>query len=589
MISIAIAAGFRLQPWLWGISPGAGLADESGMAILVADRLSAGMVVRFWRSLSVGGLLLGTLFFIASLTPTLIPRTYLTQGGLSGVCFAAGYGIGVAWRWLWRYMELPVPGRRLQRALNAAATLICATVALSFLWRTTEWQNSIRGLMRLEPVTSAHPVEVCLVSIVTFLVVIALARLFTMVVSWASGVSARVMPPRVARVVGLAVGFVLFWSIANGVLVRATLHMLDSSFAEFDALIEPDRDRPTSPLKTGSAASLVTWEELGRAGREFVATGPNAAEIGAVTQKTALEPIRVYVGLRAGDTAEQRAKLALNELIRVGGFERSVLIVITPTGTGWVDPSAMDPVEYLHNGDIASVAMQYSYLSSPLSLMVQPEYGAEASRALFAAIYGYWTTLPKDHRPKLYLHGLSLGALNSERSAELFETLGDPIQGAMWSGPPFESRIWRRATDARNAGSPAWLPEFRDGSIIRFMNQNGATVPADRPWGPMRVVYLQYASDAITFFDYRDLYRPPEWLNAPRGPDVSPLLRWYPVVTMLQLGLDMAVATSTPMGYGHVYAPEHYVDAWVAVTDPKGWSPEGLQRLKEHLIRRSGR
>ena len=115
------------------------------MAILVADRLSAGMVVRFWRSLSVGGLLLGTLFFIASLTPTLIPRTYLTQGGLSGVCFAAGYGIGVAWRWLWRYMELPVPGRRLQRALNAAATLICATVALSFLWRTTEWQNSIRS------------------------------------------------------------------------------------------------------------------------------------------------------------------------------------------------------------------------------------------------------------------------------------------------------------------------------------------------------------------------------------------------------------------------------------------------------------
>ncbi|MBN9272265.1 MAG: alpha/beta-hydrolase family protein, partial [Mesorhizobium sp.] len=196
---------------------------------------------------------------------------------------------------------------------------------------------------------------------------------------------------------------------------------------------------------------------------------------------------------------------------------------------------------------------------------------------------------PRDHRPKLYLHGLSLGALNSERSAELFETLGDPIQGAMWSGPPFESRIWRRATDARNAGSPAWLPEFRDGSIIRFMNKNGATVPADRPWGPMRVVYLQYASDAITFFDYRDLYRPPEWLNAPRGPDVSPLLRWYPVVTMLQLGLDMAVATSTPMGYGHVYAPEHYVDAWVAVTDPKGWSPEGLQRLKEHLIRRSGR
>lgn len=555
----------------------------------IASRAPAKTVARFLRSLSPGGLLLGTLFFVASLTPTLVPRTFLTQGALSGGCFATGYGIGVSLGWLWHHIELPAPVGRMRRALTLAAAAVCATIAAAFLWQTTEWQNSIRRLMQLEPVTSAHPLEVCLVSVVAFVLIIAVARLFIMVATGASGLAARLLPPRISRVIGFAAGFVLFWTIANGLLIRATLHVLDSSFAEFDALIEPDRAQPESPLKTGSAASLVAWEKLGRAGREFVATGPNAAEIGAITQKSALEPIRVYVGLRAGDTAKQRAKLAVDELIRVGGFDRAVLIVITPTGTGWVDPSAMDPVEYLHNGDVASVAMQYSYLSSPLSLMVQPEYGAEASRALFAAVYGYWTTLPRNHRPKLYLQGLSLGALNSERSAQLFETLGDPIQGALWSGPPFESSIWRQATDARNAGSPAWLPQFRDGSIIRFMNQNGATVPGDRPWGPMRIVYLQYASDAITFFDYRDLYRSPDWLSAPRGPDVSPELRWYPVVTMLQLALDMAVATSTPMGYGHVYAPEHYVDAWVAVTQPQGWPPERLKQLKDYLVRRSGR
>lgn len=547
------------------------------------------MATQFWRSLSAGGLVLGTLFFVASLTPTLIPRTFLMQGLLSGTCFAAGYGAGVAWRWLWRYMELPEPGARLQKALNVGAAVICAIIAVAFLWRITEWQNSIRQLMELKPVTSAYPFEVCLISIVTFLVLITVMRLFITVVSSASNVTARFLPPRISRVIGFVVGFVVFWTIANGVLIRTALHVLDSSFAEFDALIEPDRAQPTSPLKTGSAASLITWEQLGRAGREFVATGPSATEIAAFNQKPALEPIRVYVGLRAGDTAEQRAKLALNELIRVGGFDRSVLIIITPTGTGWVDPSAMDAVEYLHNGDVASVALQYSYLSSPLSLMVEPDYGADASRALFAAVYGYWTSLPRDHRPKLYLYGLSLGALNSERSAELFETLGDPIQGALWSGPPFASRIWRQATEDRNAGSPAWLPRFRDGSIIRFMNQDGATVPPDTRWGPMRVVYLQYASDAITFFDYRDLYWRPDWMKAPRGPDVSPQLHWYPVVTMLQLAFDMAVATSTPMGFGHVYAPEHYIDAWVAVTDPQGWSPERIEQLKEHLIRRSGR
>ena len=45
------------------------------------------------------------------------------------------------------------------------------------------------------------------------------------------------------------------------------------------------------------------------------------------------------------------------------------LIVVMPTGTGWIDPAAMDTVEYLHGGDVASVAIQYSYLTSWLSLL----------------------------------------------------------------------------------------------------------------------------------------------------------------------------------------------------------------------------
>lgn len=114
------------------------------------------------------------------------------------------------------------------------------------------------------------------------------------------------------------------------------------------------------------------------------------------------------------------------------------------------------------------------------------------------------------------------------------------------------------------------------------MNQNGSMVPADAPWGAMRVVYLQYASDAIVLFAYRYAYQRPAWMREPRGPDVSPELRWYPIVTMLQLAVDMAVATSTPMGYGHVYAPEHYVDAWIAVTDVH-WSSEMIAKLKNHL------
>jgi len=533
--------------------------------------------------LSGVGLVLGTLFLAASLTPTLIPRSYETQGALAGVCMAIGYGVGVALRWLWRYLEIPEPGARLRRASKLIAAAACLCVVVLFLHWSAGWQDSIRAVMGMEPVESMRPFRVCAIAALTFALLLVIARLFGWVASRVSRLVGRYLPRRVANVAGVAIAVFLFFLLGNDVFVRGVFHLLDASYRQYDSLLEPDRPQPVEPGKTGSPASLVKWDELGRAGRQFIATGPRAGEIAEMTGRSALEPIRVYVGLGSGDDVKARAGLALEELKRVGGFDRSLLVIITPTGTGWVDPAALDSLEYLQDGDVASVAAQYSYLSSPLSLLAQPEYGAESARALFLAIYGYWTTLPKDRRPRLYLHGLSLGAMNSEKSVSLFEIIEDPVDGALWSGPPFETRMWRTITDARNPGSPEWLPEFRDGRLVRFMNQDGFSVPADRPWGPIRVVYLQHASDPIVFFDYRDLYRPPAWMEMPRGPDVSPELRWYPVVTMLQLALDMAVATSTPIGHGHVYAPADYIDGWVAVTEVKNWTPERLDALKRFL------
>jgi uncharacterized membrane protein len=537
-------------------------------------------------NLSTSGLLLGTLFFAASLTPTLLPRSFLTQGVLSGCSLATGYGIGVFASWLWAYVELPRPKGHLLRMAKLAAATGCAVVAVIFLWQAARWQNSIRELMALEPVDTAHPLEVGLIALVVFAIVMALARLFQLALRFVATKLSGFLPRRVSNVIGIIAAVALFWSVISGVLFHVALRVADASFQEYDALIEPKNKPPTDPLKTGSSASLLAWDELGRAGREFISSGPTREHISAFSGRGALEPVRVYVGLRSANTPEMRAKLALEELKRVGGFERSVLIVVTPTGTGWVDPAAIDSVEYLHDGAVASVALQYSYLASWLSLLVEPGYGADAARALFTEIYGHWIMLPKDSRPRLYLHGLSLGAANSEQSTDLVEVLGDPFAGALWSGPPYSSRLWRSLTDRRNPGSPAWLPRFRDGSFVRFMNQNGESDGGEAPyaaWGPMRVVYLQYASDPVTFFDYSSFYRKPDWMLPPRGPDVSPQLRWYPVVTLLQLTLDMFMATTAPIGYGHVYAPAHYVDAWIEVTDVRDWSPVEITRLKQHL------
>ncbi|WPE20805.1 alpha/beta hydrolase [Shinella zoogloeoides] len=544
----------------------------------------------FWRvvlSLSATGLVLGTLFFAASLTPSLLPRTYLTQGMLSGIAMACGYGLGALFSALWFWLELPEPKDRLRRWIMIVAGGLSGIVVLVFLWRTAEWQNSIRTLMNLPPIETAHPFYVGLIALLVFLVVFGLGRLFAFLVRLFARTSRRAAPRRLSYVIGTALAATLFWTLADGLLLRFVLHTADSSFRHLDQVIEPDTAEPTDPMKSGSAASLVRWDELGRMGRAFVASGPSSADIAAFTGKPAMEPLRVYAGLNAAETAEARAKIALDELIRVGGFERSTLLIVMPTGTGWVDPEGIDTVEYLHHGDIASVAIQYSYLASWLSLLAEPDYGAEAARALFRAVYEHWTALPKAHRPKLYLYGLSLGALSSEQSAELFEVIGDPYQGALWAGPPFPSRIWRKMTAERNPGTPAWLPRFRDGSYVRFTSQRNALPEAGDHWGPMRIVYLQYASDPIVFYDPYSFYRQPAWMAVPRGPDVSPDFQWYPVVTFLQLTLDMAMATTTPMGLGHVYAGEHYIDPWIAVTDVTDWSAADIARLKEKF--RAGR
>ncbi|RVG78244.1 alpha/beta hydrolase [Sinorhizobium meliloti] len=534
----------------------------------------------FLRSFSTSGLLVGILFFAVSLTPSLIPRPYLIQAVISGFSLAVGYAAGVSLRWLWSFFELPEPTVRRARTLKIAAAIVSIAAAAVFLWQAAHWQNTVRHIMGLEPIESAEPVKLGLIAVLMFIALVLLARLFRLTFRVLSRWLQYFLTRPIANALGGLVALALFWSAANGVIFKFALRAADSSFQQLDALMDPEIAPPADLARTGSGASLVHWDELGRQGRQFIASGPTGADIGAFFGAAAPDPVRVYVGLNSAETARERAKLALEELKRAGGFERKSLIVVVPTGTGWIDPEALDTVEYLLHGDVASVAVQYSYLTSWLSLLVEPGYGADAADALFDAVYGYWTTLPRDRRPKLYLHGLSLGAMNSQGSVDLFDVISDPFQGALWSGPPFPSALWRSVTADRVAGSSAWLPRYRDSSAIRFTSQENALDIPGAHWGAMRIVYLQYASDPVTFFDPHSFYREPDWMKPPRGPDVSPALNWFPVVTGLQLLADMALATTSPMGYGHVYAPEHYIDAWMAVTDPQGITAEDVTRLK---------
>lgn len=541
------------------------------------------LVVSSLRSFTGVGLILGTLFFAASLTPSLVPRPHLVQGALGGFAFAAGYGLGVLFRFIWLTLQLPVPDGGVLRTGRIAAVIACAAAAGYALWYASVWQNTLRALMEMPPVEDGRPFTVAGVALVVFLLLLLLGRLFRITLLLLARRLSRLIPVPVAAIAALAVTALLFWSVGDGVLVSAAMRGLDASYRAFDALIEDGSPQPTDPMKTGGPGSLLAWEGLGRAGREVIAAGPDRAKIEDFTGAPALEPLRVYVGLNSADTVEERAQLALDELIRIGGFERTNLVIVTPTGTGWVDPESQTALEYVLHGDVASVSVQYSYLASWLALLADPEYGIATARAVFAKVYDHWHSLPRDARPRLYLHGLSLGSFNSDLSHDLYQVIGDPYQGAFWTGPPFPSRTWNNVTAQRNPGTPAWLPEFRDGAVIRFTSQDNRLDDAPAPWGPYRIIYLQYASDAVTFFDPHALWRKPAWLERPVGPDVSPDFVWIPVVTFLQLGIDIMMATTTPLGYGHVYAFDHYLEGWVSLTDAPGWTPESLAALKARV------
>lgn len=528
--------------------------------------------------LHVPGLALGVLFFASSLTPSLLPRPATIQGLLSGIALSAGYGLGVAGVWLWNYLQMPMPPARIRRIGVRIALMIAAILMLASLWRAAQWQNSIRALMELEEVTTAHPLTLGCISIAVFAIALLVFRQLGKSMGLVSHWLQRMLQPRAAKLLGGLICLWMFWAVTNGILVRFALHVVDRSFQRLDALIDDNLPVPTEDMQTGSQYSLVDWHDLGNQGRQFVAGGPTAQDLENFFGQACPVPIRVYVGLNSAESVELRAKLALDELIRVGGFDRSTLLLVTPTGTGWVDPASQDSVEYLHRGDLATVAVQYSYLNSPLTLLTDAEYGVKMARALFEAVYGHWRSLPKESRPRFYLHGLSLGSLNSDLSFQLVDIIDDPFDGAMWSGPPFLHKTWRQATEQRLEGSTAWLPEVRGGHVIRFMNQHGSYMKQGNQWSTFRIAFLQHPSDPIVFFEPGSAWQRPGWMIGQRGPDVSPELQWFPIVTMLQLATDMIVGTA-PMGYGHNYSHRDYIEAWRGLTEPSGWDEAELTRL----------
>lgn len=538
---------------------------------------------QFWHNWSTLGLLLGLLFLSFSLSPSLVPRPLLLQGVASGVALSMGYALGVLAMVLWRYLELPELRGTVLRWSQWAAGASVSVVVVYFYSNATKWQNSVRSLMEMEPTDGVALVRVTLLAVLLWCTLVYLGTAMRWLYITAAVKVHAVVPRRVSYLVGGAFLTVFLVASINGVLVSKMIDITDKMYASIDQAIPSDIIPPTSSLRSGSTDSLVDWNDLGREGKYFVTGGPHVSKISTIIGEPARETIRVYVGLSAADSPEEQAALALAELKRTDAFARRKLIVATPTGTGWIDDGAVDSFEYLYGGDTAIVGVQYSYLSSPISLILDPDRARTSAQAVFSVIYKYWKELPRNERPDLLLFGLSLGSLGSENSADVYTLLSDPIDGALWAGPPFANSFWPKVLVGRNPDSPAFLPRLDDGQLVRVIGPSNSETQQFEPWGPLKIVYLLHPSDAISFFSFDLWYKAPDWLRSERGADVSPYLKWYPFVTMWQVGLDMLVTTDVPYGHGHNYAPADYVRAWVELDSAEDWSPDMITSITEVL------
>lgn len=506
-----------------------------------------------------------------SLTPSLMPRAGVIQGVVTGLAAATGYGVGLLLAWIVREATgRPGPSWGSPRSWRLVTLVGGGSLAvLAVLGKS--WQDEVRTLMGSPSPSAAWYPQALVVAALIVIVLVGAARVVRRGARAVRRFAERFVPPRAATATGVVVAGGLTVALLQGLVVDVLYPILDRAFATISATVDPEVPRPSSDRVSGGPASVVRWEELGADGRSFIAATPSRDRVAAVTGTAQADPIRVYVGLDSDPDPERRAALAVDELERFGAFDRSVLLLATSTGTGYLDQSAVEPVEVMYAGDSAVVSTQYSHLPSWLSFVVDQDRARAAARALFDAVYDRWSDLPDADRPVLLVFGESLGSLGAEASFTGIPDMANRTDGALLVGPPSMSPLHASVTADRDPGSPQWQPVHEQGRTLRFGRDAADLTTPPAGWDAPRLVYLQNSSDPVVWWSPDLVFSTPDWLVEPRGPDVSSRLRWWPLLTFLQLSGDMMDSTSVPAGHGHVYGYAQ-AEAWALIAPPPGWT-----------------
>lgn len=529
-----------------------------------------------WRRPCLGGLIGGAIGYANALTPSLLPVGLVFLLLLTALGTIVGYAIGSTIEWAVR--KIPAIRRwRRPRWLTVVLIALFWIPALAFTPVAIGWQLEQQAALDMP-----EPLPGSLILTLATLVIAALMLLLGRTIRAGSNALARLLGRWVRigqRWVRLATAAALV--VVAGLALSGGMSWLVSTYDVTNA--DTTGQSPTDlGINSGSADSLTPWDTLGREGRFYVSNTMTPADITGITARPAQTPVRVYVGMEQGDTPQARTALALEELDRVDAWSREYLVIFGVTGTGWVDPNAINALEAVTDGDVTTVAVQYSAVPSWIGFVIDPQTTVDQNADTIDAVVAAWREKPVDQRPELILFGQSLGSLGTQGAWTADATPEDVVREiphVIWMGPPAESVLWK-SWQAGRTGGPAWEPIVGDGTITRvIVSQDDPDALEQKP--APTIVFAAHANDPVVYWSPDLLLNKPDWLDPPLGPGVMPQMRWIPFITFLQVGMGL-ISGGEPPEVGHNYSANMALAIALGV-QPDGWTVEQSLDLQAAL------
>ncbi|HSJ71036.1 MAG TPA: alpha/beta-hydrolase family protein [Acidimicrobiia bacterium] len=379
------------------------------------------------------------------------------------------------------------------------------------------------------------------------------------------------------------VGGVALTVVSLGVCGRVALGTLLGKIAAGNRKTEiAFAQAPTADSVSGSRYSLAGYDTLGLQGRRLVSETTTVEDIEAEMGESARRaPVRVYVGLGTADTEDERIEIALQELKRAGGFDRSLIIAASPAGTGYVNYIAVEAAEFMARGDVATVGVQYGEVPSILSITKVSD-AARVYGKLVARLRSEISEIGRNIR--LASYGESLGAITAQMGVQ--QASKDEgrliVDFALWVGTPKGSRLFTELTDG---GTPV----FDQADGLHEWLEAGHALP--------ETVLLNHDNDPVTKFTPKVFYEMPNWLKThDRGRNVDARMRWLPGISFWQLLIDTKNAATVIPGEfystGHDYRADlaEFVRAAYRFDDVSPAQMEAIEaRLRRSEITRAER